>query len=67
MQSREECHGIDLSALIDQLSRVYINCPLHIDPWDRHIGGRRDLSLRIWVDMSLYSHACIGGPLQNAL
>ena len=52
---------------VDWLPRLYIDCPLHVDPWDCHIGGRQEPSLHIWVDTSSYPHACIGGPLQKAL
>ena len=62
------CTHCTLSASpVDWLPRVYVDCPLHVNPRDRCIGGKRDPTLCIRVDTSSYPHACVEGPLQKAL
>ena len=69
----KNCHVISALAIpgqsvyFNQLHRVFVNRPLHVDPWDCRAGGRRDPALHIQVDKSLYPHSCLGGPLQIAL
>ena len=46
---------------------VYVECPLHVDPRDHPVGGRRDPNLHIRVDTSLCAHPCVGGPFQKTL
>ena len=36
-------------------------------PEDRHTKGRQESTLGIWLDMTLYTRACVGDPHQFAL
>ena len=64
----------DLYALATPRQPVYwtgypsvCQMPSGNSPEDRHMKGRRESTLHIQLDMTLYTHACIGDPHQFAL
>ena len=68
------CHSVTFMHslhLVNQstglVTQVYIKCPSSDGPEDCHTKGRWESALCIWVDMTLYTCACIGDPHQFAL